>query len=242
MGVKFEAVSSARRQHIEAIRSAWHKSREKVIALGRALLRAKEELAHGEFTAMIQTDLPFGPDSAQQFMRLAKDDRLANPDTYQHLPQSPAALDRLRTLPDEDLTEAIEQGAVHPSMTVKDARHVVQIMQSRKDEPQKQQRRPCPVSEPPEGVASNYSELVWLLRQRRQAAGMSQLELDHTAGLQDGYTSKLEQPDAIYGRRAVYPMFDLWLAGLGVGLMVVPLDETDQTKPNGSRSLKGNTP
>ena len=226
MEIEIQDISALRRQHIEAIKSAWHKSREKVIALGRALLNAKEDLAHGEFLAMIQSDLPFGPDSAQQFMRIAKDERLSNPDTYQHLPQSPAALDKLRSLPDEQLTSAIENGTVHPSMTVRDARHIVQVMQSQKDD--KPTRRPCPVTEPAKGVASNYSELVWLLRHRRNSIGMSQLELDHTAGLQDGYTSKLEQPDEVYGRRAVYPMFDLWLSGLGVGLMVVPLDDEEE--------------
>lgn len=74
-----------------------------------------------------------------------------------------------------------------------------------------------------DGVATNYLELVWLLREHRHALGITQGELDERSGFQDQYVSKLEQPEGLYGRRAVNPSFDLWLGGLGVGIKLVPL-------------------
>jgi len=93
--------------------------------------------------------------------------------------------------------------------------------------------RPYVEIRPPKyGVARTYGELIYLLREHRYSLGLSQLDVDHIAGLQDGYTGKLEQPNKHYGRRAVHPMFNLWLGGLGVGLMVVPLDDEEEGVSN----------
>ncbi len=69
-------------------------------------------------------------------------------------------------------------------------------------------------SEPENGIVTRYAQFVWLAKRAREAAGVSQLELDAMAGFQDGYTGKLEQPDAQYGRSAVMPTFDAWLSAL----------------------------
>ncbi len=78
-------------------------------------------------------------------------------------------------------------------------------------------------------IARDRKELVALLRMRRVGLGLSQLALDEIAGMHLGYTGKLERPDGRtksgkkWGRHVIMPMFDLWLASLGAGLVVVPL-------------------
>lgn len=92
---------------------------------------------------------------------------------------------------------------------------------------------------PADGIARRYGDLVGLLRMERRRQELSQLALDWdiqeilaTEGAergwdgrkwQDGYCGKVERPDTLTGRSVVYPQFDLWLAGLGVGLRVVKL-------------------
>lgn len=72
-------------------------------------------------------------------------------------------------------------------------------------------------------TATNYYELVDLLRSRRVSLGVSQLEIDEIAGLQTGYTGKLEKPQSSYGRHARWDTLEWWLGALNVGIQVVPL-------------------
>jgi hypothetical protein len=245
-----------RNEFAERIKSAWHKSREKIIALGRAIMEAKEHLPHGEFTAMIERDLPFGPDMAQQLMRIAKDPRFSDPAISPVLPASSHALDELRRLPDVEFQQAITDKRIHPAMTVAEARALArpetaqQAIEREASEPIDGQgdapagdqglHEPAPVRdvinvatrrsavsvvEPEDGVALNYGHLVAMLRKRRGELGMAQLEADERAGFESGYTGKLEQPNADYGRRAVHESFDVWLGAMRVGIRLVPLDE-----------------
>ena len=79
------------------------------------------------------------------------------------------------------------------------------------------------VALPPDGVARNYGQLVAMLAQARHDARIAQERLDDICGFQDGYTGKLERPDRDAGRSAVNLTFDMWLAGLKVGIKLVPL-------------------
>ena len=221
------ATPPSRAEFIERIKGLWHRSREQILSLGRALIDAKQTLAHGDFAAMIREDLPFGPRMAQHLMAIARDERL-NAKTSSYLPAAAGALVELRKLHDEAFEAAVENGRIHPGLTVKNARELVQVMLGQRDAHGDLNHRPRAVAgqapvEPSGGVARNYAELVWLLRARRHALGITHLELDERAGFEDGYASKLEQPVALYGRSAVNPSFDLWLGGLGVGLTLTPL-------------------
>lgn len=71
-------------------------------------------------------------------------------------------------------------------------------------------------------IGRTYSELVWLLIQRRHALGMSQECLDHRIGWCERQTSKLEIPHRDTGRVAGPRMLAEWLAGLQVGIQLVP--------------------
>lgn len=66
----------------------------------------------------------------------------------------------------------------------------------------------------------NYRGLMSALKVRRKELGLSQLEVDDKAGLQDGYCGKLEAWDRDSGRRLGPVSFDLLLAAYGVGLVL----------------------
>lgn len=174
----------ARGEFVERIKSLWHKSREMVLALGRALLDAKEALPHGEFTNMIRDDLPFSPETAQHFMRIVRDPRLWDPVTLPVLPPGLHALDEIRKLPTDELEGAIEAGVIHPKMTVEDARALV------KPRPiiHTETRPPADLKLPIIGAR----DLIATMKGYRAVEGLSQLEADYRAGTQDGYIGKLE--------------------------------------------------
>lgn len=68
-----------------------------------------------------------------------------------------------------------------------------------------------------------------MLRERRQSFGVPQIVIDDLAGFQDNYTGKLEQPNTDYGRKASWPILEMWLAALSCTLIVV----TDEDSPQG---------
>ena len=80
-------------------------------------------------------------------------------------------------------------------------------------------------------VAQNYYQLVEMLISRRKAIGLPQLEVDHIAGFQDGYTGKIERPLTSYGRHTRWDTLATWLDALDVGLVIVPLSRP--RLPNG---------
>ena len=74
-----------RQQHAEEINRAWQKGVESVIQTGRLVQLAKDDLVHGEFLAMVETDLPFGEDMAQRLMAIARNPVLSNADHGRYL-------------------------------------------------------------------------------------------------------------------------------------------------------------
>jgi hypothetical protein len=49
-----------------------------IIEVGRLLIEAKEELPHGEFIAMVESELPFKERAARCLMAVARDERISN--------------------------------------------------------------------------------------------------------------------------------------------------------------------
>jgi hypothetical protein len=88
-----------------------------IIKLGRVLLAAKRSLGHGEFLAMIESDLTFGARPAQMLMKIATDKRLQKAKHGSHLPQAWTVLHALSKLSDEDFDSGISTGVIHPQMT-----------------------------------------------------------------------------------------------------------------------------
>lgn len=101
---------------VDAIGGAWRKSLEAVFETGRLIIAAKEALPHGEFTAMIETDLPFGERYAQMLMKIASHPELTDPKHASVLPASPATLYELTKLDAETFSRRVQEGTIRPDM------------------------------------------------------------------------------------------------------------------------------
>lgn len=107
----------------ERIQAAWQKSVAAIIETGRLLSEAKAALPHGEFTAMIATDLPFNRKTAHKLMAIAADDRIVS-----HGRQLPAAwttLYELTRLPDKTFDAKLKDGTINPRM---ERKHVAALL------------------------------------------------------------------------------------------------------------------
>jgi hypothetical protein len=108
-----------------AVSAAWRRSVQAIFETGDLLINAKKQLPHGAFQKMIQEDLPFGQDTAQRLMLIAKDTRLRKPAHGRLLPPSWRTLFELSRLPDATLVTALKDGTVNPEMTRSDVpRHI----------------------------------------------------------------------------------------------------------------------
>jgi N6-adenosine-specific RNA methylase IME4 len=87
------------------------------------LIAAKKALPHGDFTHMLEVQLPFGERKAQMLMAIARDPRLTKPQNIALLPPSWPTLYELTKLSDEELGAKIADGTISPNM---EHRHVVQ--------------------------------------------------------------------------------------------------------------------
>lgn len=80
------------------------------------------------------------------------------------------------------------------------------------------------------GVIQSYDDLVAAMKGRRISLGLSNIEAEAKAGLQEGYISKLENPDKKYGRGVGPDTLPLWLGGLRVGIVLVDLPRRPRRK------------
>lgn len=73
----------------------------------------------------------------------------------------------------------------------------------------------------PFAFVTTYRQLMDALKRRRLQLGMTQMEADDVAGLQDGYTGKLEVWDRDNGRRLGPVSLDLLLSAYHLGIQLV---------------------
>ena len=92
-----------------------------MLATGRELIEAKDALAHGEFEATVEDDLPFGPRTAQRLMKVAGNEQLANPTHGSDLPPSWHTLYELSKLDGVTFDQALTDGRIRPDMERQEA-------------------------------------------------------------------------------------------------------------------------
>jgi hypothetical protein len=102
------------------IATAWRGAVVGVLETGKLLAEAKAAMPRGAFTAMIENDLPFKPSTAQRLMKIAADERLANPAHVQHLPPHWGTLYELTKLSDQVFDAKLKSGEIHPEMERRD--------------------------------------------------------------------------------------------------------------------------
>jgi DUF3102 family protein len=93
---------------------------DSIITVGRLIAEAKAELRHGEFSAMIRADLPFGPRTARRLMAVAQHPVIAKGTHASVLPPSWTTLYELTRLPEETLEAKIAEGVIHAGIERKD--------------------------------------------------------------------------------------------------------------------------
>lgn len=103
-------------QWITRISGVWQQSAEAIIETGRLLAEAKATLPHGQFLPMIETDLPFGPRTAQMLMAIAADSRLTMRSRVSLLPPAWGTLYELTKWSDEQFERGVAQKVIRPDM------------------------------------------------------------------------------------------------------------------------------
>ncbi|WP_105437677.1 AlpA family transcriptional regulator [Neorhizobium sp. T25_13] len=81
------------------------------------------------------------------------------------------------------------------------------------------------------GFITDYDQFVNAMIAQRARRKMTMIELDARSGMQEGYTSKLENYQRHYGRGVGPDTLPLWLGGLRVALVLVEL-------PRATRNFK----
>ena len=105
--------------YVEAIEQLWGKAQSAFLDIGRLLLRAKEELPHGDYMAAVEQRLPFASRTAYQLREAARwalemDRRKTI--TIDRLPGSYSTIYLLSTLDQPTLEAADAEGLVRPEL------------------------------------------------------------------------------------------------------------------------------
>ncbi|CBS90483.1 DUF3102 domain-containing protein [Azospirillum lipoferum] len=105
-----------RQEFAQEIRYHWNRSRKEFLSIGRYLNRAKEILPHGEFEAMIESDMPFSVETAFRFRAVAEavDTGRLSLDV---LPGAESVAYQIVTMTPDELERAKAQGLIRPDVT-----------------------------------------------------------------------------------------------------------------------------
>lgn len=106
-------ISRTRTEWVKEICACLRRSVEGILDAGKALITAKADLEHGQFLAMIKSDLPFGADTAQSYMAIARDARLSKAEHIRHLPPCWSTLLEITRLSDDEFTRLIADGTIN---------------------------------------------------------------------------------------------------------------------------------
>ena len=137
MDITTTAVTGTRQHHVELIAAAWRKGVDSIIETGQRLIDAKNDpnIAHGEFLAMIESDLPFGARTAQRLMAIASHPVISKATHASYLPPSWMTLYELTKLPEHALQQKIDSGEITPKI----GRATVNVWCGKKKRPPKAQ-------------------------------------------------------------------------------------------------------
>ena len=158
------------------IGSRWQEAcagmREATFQIGHDLIQSKKELDHGEFIAMIESDLPFGKRSAQMFKAIAEDDRLSKAKSISLLPPHWGTLYKISRFDDESLERFLDDGTINPDCTYAEINKVLRMERVKADEqPNASGQR---TSAEPHITAAGKTR--WPRRELNQAAHLARLQ------------------------------------------------------------------
>ena len=94
-------------------------NKESFLLIGRYLLAAKGRLQHGEFMAMVTSDLPFSHQTANKLMSVARFIE-AGEMPLDALPSASETCYQITTLTADERTRALAEGVIRPTMRRQD--------------------------------------------------------------------------------------------------------------------------
>ncbi len=116
------------------------KTVESIIEVGRLLVKAKADLAHGEWGRLFDKELlPFSRETAFRLMKVSQHQILSNVTHAQHLPPRWDSLYELTKVEPKRLTAAFKDGTITPDMKRRDVKALLPHRPAR-------DRRPAPTS------------------------------------------------------------------------------------------------
>ena len=134
------------------------KSAEAIIATGRLLVKAKADLAHGEWARMFEDALvPFSQDVASRFMKIANHPTLSKSVHAPSLPPSWTALYELTKVPDKALDNAFRDGLITPSMERKQVKALMPVARSESTQSERAEKSEPEPDPEPEAPAQDYT-------------------------------------------------------------------------------------
>lgn len=101
--------------YVEAIGQLWNKAQTTFLEIGRLLIRAKETLPHGQYTAAVEERLPFSSRTAYQLREAARW-TMEREDVIDRLPSSYSTIYLLSTLDSPTYEAAKSDGIVRPEL------------------------------------------------------------------------------------------------------------------------------
>lgn len=104
-----------REDYVREIGALWKRAQATFLIIGAYLNLAKQRLPHGEFNAMIERDLPFGPTTAFQIRSAAKAVNSGRLDASE-LPPNYTTIYYLSTLSPAALEQARQGGLLRPDV------------------------------------------------------------------------------------------------------------------------------
>jgi hypothetical protein len=131
------AVVTGRKEHAARINEAWQRGVGAIIETGMRIINARDAFEHGEYIAMVETDLHFSRSMAFRFIAIASDKVLSNVAHVQRLPAAVGTLYDLTVVANKgfDLEVGIASRAIHPKMERKDVKALLPLPQRDDDLP-----------------------------------------------------------------------------------------------------------
>lgn len=130
------AIALTRKQWAERINTAWHDLRQSTVEgffqLGLDLLKAKEEIGHGGFMAMVRDDFEMGQSAANAFMRIARCESVSSAHTL--LPPDWTTVDKLTRLDPATFDRLIEDGTINPQLKRNEVAKILRLESVAADE------------------------------------------------------------------------------------------------------------
>lgn len=118
---RVQALQNARDEPTDAVAFVaeicrlWGRAQGAFLEIGRLLIRAKETLAHGDYTTAVEAELPFSARTAYQLREAARW-AMAGSIPLERLPGAYSTIYLLSTLDEPTLKEAQNEGLIRPEL------------------------------------------------------------------------------------------------------------------------------